>query len=145
LQHKDFTAQARQSKLNQPRKEWGLIVELSHMPNPIAAVFTSICLMFFTQVIDAQAQQNKPAAANQCEEHLKVHGLLSRAYAACNYSFYSRGFTIQADDCTKRLGNRDSKQLFVQGTTAFDERVKQMGQATLCAKILKDFPYTVRQ
>jgi hypothetical protein len=116
-----------------------------NMPHFFRVFVAATCVIFFTQVFDAQAQQNKPAAANQCEEHVKVHGLLSRAYAACNYSFYSRGFTIQADDCTKRLGNRDSKQLFVQGTTAFDERVKQMGQATLCAKILKDFPYTVRQ
>lgn len=94
---------------------------------------------------DARAQQNKPATANQCEEHLKVHGLLSRAYTQCNLTFYSRGFTIQADDCTKKLGAMDSKALLVQGTTAFDERAKQMGQPALCAKILKDFPYTVRQ
>jgi len=115
------------------------------MPNSVIAVCTFICAIFSTQVFDARAQQNKPAAANQCEEHVKVHGLLSRAYAACNYSFYSRGFTIQADDCTKRLGDKESKQFLLQGTTAFDERSKQMGQATLCAKILKDFPYTVRQ
>jgi len=120
-------------------------VELSHMPNSITAFFTFIFVIFFSHVFDARAQQNKPTAANQCEEHVKVHGLLSRAYAACNYSFYSRGFTIQADDCTKKLGDKDSKQLLLQGTTAFDERSKQMGQATLCAKILKDFPYTVRQ
>lgn len=115
------------------------------MPNSVTVVCTSICVMIFTQVFDAKAQQMKPTAANQCEEHLKVHGLLSRAYAACNYSFYSRGFTIQADDCTKKMGNRDSKQLFLQGANAFDDRVKQLGQSMLCAKILKDFPYTVRQ
>ena len=111
----------------------------------LRAFVAATCVIFFTQLLDAQAQQNKPAAANQCEEHLKVHGLLSRAYAACNYSFYSRGFTIQADDCAKKLGDRDSKQFLLQGTQAFDERLKQLGQATLCAKILKDFPYTVRQ
>ena len=111
----------------------------------LRAIVAATCVMIFTQVFDAKAQQMKPTAANQCEEHLKVHGLLSRAYAACNYSFYSRGFTIQADDCTKKMGNRDSKQLFLQGANAFDERSKQMGQSTLCAKILKDFPYTVRQ
>ena len=115
------------------------------MPNSLTAVCAAMCVIFSSQLSDAQAQQNRPAAANQCEEHLKVHGLLSRAYAACNYTFYSRGFTIQAEDCTKRLGDKDSKQLLLQGTNAFDERSKQMGQATLCAKILKDFPYTVRQ
>ena len=108
-------------------------------------IIASICVGFSAPLFDAHAQQNMAAQANQCEEHLKVHGLLSRAYTQCNFTFYSRGFTIKADDCTRKLGEKGSKQLLLQGTTAFDEHVKQMGQPMLCAKILKDFPYTVRQ
>jgi hypothetical protein len=111
----------------------------------VRVIVASISMICSGLLLDAQAQNNKPATTNQCDDHLKVHGLLSRAYIQCNYTFYSRGFTIQADDCTRKLGEKDSKQLLVQGTTAFDERVKQMGLPTLCAKILKDFPYNVRQ
>ena len=115
------------------------------MPHFVRAVSATLCVVFSAHMFDAQAQQNKSAGANQCEEHLKVHGLLGRAYAQCNFTFYSRGFTIQAEDCAKKLGDRDSKPLLLQGIQAFDERAKQMGQSLLCAKILKDFPYTVRQ
>ena len=108
-------------------------------------IVASVCVGFSALQFHAHAQQNKPATANQCDDHLKVHGLLSRAYHQCNFTFYIRGFTIQAEDCTRKLGEKDSRQLLLQGTTAFEERVKQMGQSALCAKILKDFPYTVRQ
>ena len=111
----------------------------------VRIIIASICVGFSALMVNAHAQQNRSATANQCDEHLKVHGLLSRAYHQCNFTFYSRGFTIQADDCTRKLGDKDSRQLLLQGATAFDERVKQLGQSTLCAKILKDFPYTVRQ
>lgn len=115
------------------------------MRHYLSVIVATLFVGFSAQLFEAHAQQTKSAPANQCDEHLKVHGLLSRAYTQCNFTFYSRGFTIQADDCTRKLGEKDSKQLLLQGRTAFDERVKQLGQPVLCAKILKDFPYTVRQ
>jgi hypothetical protein len=85
------------------------------------------------------------ASANECEELVKMHGLLGRAYSQCHFTFYSRGFVIQAEACGSKMGNKPYKQWLSEGTSAFDAKASQMGQPALCAKILKDFPYTVRQ
>jgi hypothetical protein len=86
-----------------------------------------------------------PAKANECEELIKMHGLLGRAYVQCHYTFYSRGFAIQAEACGGSLGDKTYKKLLSDGTAAFEAKASEMGQAALCTKILKDFPYTVRQ
>jgi hypothetical protein len=86
-----------------------------------------------------------PAQANECEELVKMHGLLGRAYVQCHFTFYSRGFVIQAEACGSKMGDKVYKQQLSEGTAAFEAKASQMGQPALCAKILKDFPYTVRQ
>jgi hypothetical protein len=50
-------------------------------------IVASVCVGFSALQFHAHAQQNKPATANQCDDHLKVHGLLSRAYHQCNFTF----------------------------------------------------------
>lgn len=74
-----------------------------------------------------------------------MHGLLGRAYVQCHFTFYSRGFVIQAEACGNKMGEKTYKQGLSEGTSAFDARATQMGLPALCGKILKDFPYTVRQ
>ena len=74
-----------------------------------------------------------------------MHGLLGRAFTQCHFTFYSRGFVIQAEACAGKIGDKAFKQLLAEGKEAFEARASQMGQPALCAKILKDFPYTVRQ
>ena len=86
-----------------------------------------------------------PAQANECEELVKMHGLLGRAYVQCHFTFYSRGFVIQAEACGSKMGDKVYKQQLSEGTAAFEAKANQIGQPALCAKILKDFPYTVRQ
>ena len=86
-----------------------------------------------------------PAQANECEELVKMHGLLGRAYVQCHFTFYSRGFVIQAEACGSKMGDKVYKQQLSEGTAAFEAKASQLGQPALCAKILKDFPYTVRQ
>ena len=85
------------------------------------------------------------ARANECEELVKMHGLLGRAFTQCHFTLYSRGFVIQAEACAGKIGDKAFKQLLAEGKEAFEARASQMGQPALCAKILKDFPYTVRQ
>jgi hypothetical protein len=83
--------------------------------------------------------------AHECDELVKMHGLLGRAFIQCRYTFYSRGFVLQAEACGGKIGDKAYKQLLAEGKEAFDTRSIQMGQPALCSKILKDFPYTVRQ
>ena len=83
--------------------------------------------------------------AHECDELVKMHGLLGRAFIQCHYTFYSRGFVLQAEACGSKIGDKAYKQLLAEGKEAFDSRSSQMGPPALCAKILKDFPYTVRQ
>jgi hypothetical protein len=83
--------------------------------------------------------------AHECDELVKMHGLLGRAFIQCRYTFYSRGFVLQAEACGGKIGDKAYKQLLAEGKEAFDTRSTQMGQPALCTKILKDFPYTVRQ
>lgn len=85
------------------------------------------------------------AHAHECDELVKMHGLLGRAFIQCRYTFYSRGFVLQAEACGSKIGDKAYKQLLSEGKEAFDARSTQMGQPALCTKILKDFPYTVRQ
>ena len=37
--------------------------------------------------------------AHECDELVKMHGLLGRAFIQCRYTFYSRGFVLQAEAC----------------------------------------------
>ena len=87
----------------------------------------------------------EPAHAHECEELVKMHGLLGRAFIQCHFTFYSRGFVIQAEACASKIGDKAFKQGLAEGKEAFETRSIQMGQPALCSKILKDFPYTVRQ
>lgn len=94
---------------------------------------------------EARNEAKNDAKNEECIELVKVHGLLGRAYSQCHFTFYSRGFVIQAEACGSKMGDKIYKQWLAEGTAAFESRASQMGQAALCAKILKDFPYTVRQ
>ena len=85
------------------------------------------------------------AHADDCAELIKMHGLLGRAAVQCSFTFYSRGFVLQADACGEKVGPKAYKQGLSAGSAAFESKASQMGLPALCAKILKDFPYQVRQ
>ena len=95
--------------------------------------------------IGAKAEARNDSKNGECIELVKMHGLLGRAYSQCHFTFYSRGFVIQAEACGGKMGDKVYKQWLSEGTAAFEAQVSRMGQPALCTKILKDFPYTVRQ
>ena len=113
-------------------------------PNP-AKPFTSATACRGLILLCALFSLISQAQANECDELVKMHGLLGRAYVQCHFTFYSRGFVIQAEACGSKMGDKVYKKQLSEGTAAFEAKASQMGQPALCAKILKDFPYTVRQ
>jgi hypothetical protein len=46
--------------------------------------------------------------------------------------------------CGEKTGETKWKQLFSQGASTFDSKSASMGKSALCAKLVKDFPMTVK-
>jgi hypothetical protein len=85
-----------------------------------------------------------PARADDCENLVKMDGLLSKARRECPFSYYNFRFQQASQMCSEKTGEAQWKQLFSQGASAFDGKASSMGKSTLCAKLAKDFPTTVK-
>lgn len=85
-------------------------------------------------------------AADQaaCSEQVRLHGLLLAARPVCPLTHYSKMFQYKAESCESVLGTREFKRLLSEGQQALEARIKAVGKDTLCAKIRRDFPWTVR-
>lgn len=86
-----------------------------------------------------------PVRAEECAERVKLHGLLTRAYAQCPLSYYAKGFVATAELCQTSVGDAKYKALLSEGAQAFDARAKEQGKDAFCTKLAKDFAYTVRR
>ncbi len=82
--------------------------------------------------------------ANDCENIIKMDGLFSKAHRECPFSYYAFRFHQQSQMCGEKTGETKWKQLFSQGTSTFDSKAASMGKSALCAKLVKDFPMTVK-
>lgn len=85
------------------------------------------------------------AQADECADRVKLHGLLTRAYAQCPLSYYAKGFAATAELCRDKIGDTKFKALFADGAQAFDARAKEQGKEKFCTKLVGDFAYTVRR
>ena len=85
------------------------------------------------------------AAANEdCENLVKMDGLLSKARQECPFSYYNFRFQQASQMCGEKTGETKWKQWFAQGVSAFGGKASGMGKSALCAKLAKDFPTTVK-
>ena len=86
-----------------------------------------------------------PAFADECENVIKMDGLLSKAKQACPFSYYAFRFQQQSQVCGEKKGKDSWKQLFGKGASTFDGLASKMGKESLCNKLLADFPMTVKR
>lgn len=84
------------------------------------------------------------AQANDCENIIKMDGLFSKAHRDCPFSYYAFRFHQQSQMCGEKTGETKWKQLYAQGASTFDSKAASMGKSVLCAKLVKDFPMTVK-
>lgn len=84
------------------------------------------------------------AQADDCENVIKMDGLFSKAHQQCPFSYYAYRFHQQSLMCGEKTGEAKWKQLFSQGASTFDSKAASMGKSALCAKLVKDFPMTVK-
>ena len=84
------------------------------------------------------------ASADDCENVIKMDGLFSKAHRECPFSYYAYRFHQQSLMCGEKTGETKWKQLFSQGASTFDSKAASMGKSALCAKLVKDFPMTVK-
>ncbi len=84
------------------------------------------------------------ALANECEDIIKMDGLFSKAHRDCPFSYYAFRFHQQSQMCGEKTGETKWKQLYAQGASTFDSKAASMGKSALCAKLVKDFPMTVK-
>ena len=84
------------------------------------------------------------AQANDCENIIKMDGLFSKAHRDCPFSYYAFRFHQQSQMCGEKTGETKWKQLYAQGASTFDSKAASMGKSALCAKLVKDFPMTVK-
>ena len=84
------------------------------------------------------------ANADDCENVIKMDGLFSKAHRECPFSYYAYRFHQQSLMCGEKTGETKWKQLFSQGASTFDSKAASMGKSALCAKLVKDFPMTVK-
>ena len=82
--------------------------------------------------------------ANDCENVIKMDGLFSKAHRECPFSYYAFRFHQQSQMCGEKTGEAKWKQLYSQGASTFDSKAARMGKSALCAKLVKDFPMTVK-
>ena len=84
------------------------------------------------------------ASADDCENFIKMDGLFSKAQRECPFSYYAYRFHQHSLMCGEKIGETKWKQLFSQGASTFDSKAASMGKSALCAKLVKDFPMTVK-
>ncbi len=101
----------------------------------IAALLVSACALLISL----------PAAADECEDTIKLDGLLTKAKQACPFGYYAFRFQQQSQICAEKKGKEAWKQLFGKGASTFDGLSSKMGKEALCNKLLKDFPMTVKR
>ena len=85
------------------------------------------------------------AAESSCEELIKMDGLFTKAKMECPFNYYAWRFQQDSKLCMEKIGKVASKELIVKGQQAFDAKSKELGKSTMCQKLLRDFPMTVRQ
>ena len=85
-----------------------------------------------------------PSYADDCENLIKMDGLLSKARRECPFSYYNFRFQQASQMCGEKTGESQWKKLFSQGAATFDGKASSMGKSALCAKLVKDFPMTVK-
>lgn len=96
-------------------------------------------------IVAAVAGWSFGAQAEDCADRVKIHGLLTRAYAQCPFSYYAKSFAAMAELCRDKLGDTKFKSLLSEGAQAFDARAKEQGKDKFCTKLASDFAYTVRR
>ena len=84
------------------------------------------------------------AEQEACAEQVRLHGLLLAAKPICPLTHYSKIFQYKAESCEAVLGRTEFKRLLSEGRQALEARMKESGKEALCAKIRRDFPWTVR-
>ena len=82
--------------------------------------------------------------ADDCENLIKMDGLLSKARRECPFSYYNFRFQQSSQLCGEKTGETQWKKLFAQGASTFDGKATSMGKSALCQKLAKDFPMTVK-
>lgn len=103
------------------------------------AAVLSFALGLSSLLIDA-----RPAHADDCENLVKMDGLLSKARRECPFSYYNFRFQQASQICGEKTGEAQWKKLFAQGVSTFDGKASSMGKSALCQKLVKDFPMTVK-
>ncbi len=84
------------------------------------------------------------ARADDCENVIRMDGLFSKARRECPFSYYGFWFQQQSQMCGEKTGDAKWKKLFSEGASTFDGKSAGMGKAALCAKLVRDFPTTVK-
>jgi len=85
------------------------------------------------------------AAAEPCEDLIKMDGLLTQAKRVCPFSYYAFRFQLESKTCMEKKGKEASKKLFAMGHSTFDSKAKEMGKELFCQKLLADFPITLKR
>jgi len=85
------------------------------------------------------------AVADECEDLIRMDGLLSKAKQNCPFSYYAFRFQQQSQVCGEKKGQQNWKDLFGKGAATFDGLSSKMGKDALCNKLLADFPMTVKR
>ena len=83
--------------------------------------------------------------ADECEDLIRMDGLLTKAKQACPFGYYAFRFQQQSQMCGEKKGQQAWKQLFGKGASTFDGMSSKMGKEALCNKLLADFPLTVKR
>jgi hypothetical protein len=122
----------RRKKLRE--SSWNSVVASKHMQ--------IIYFIFFVLLSFGTLQSS---AESNCEDLIKMDGLFTKAKMECPFSYYAWRFQQDSKLCMEKIGKVASKELFVKGQQAFDAKSKELGKTTMCQKLLRDFPMTVRK
>lgn len=85
-----------------------------------------------------------PAAADDCDDTVRMDGLFSKARRACPFGYYAFRFQQQSQLCRDKKGEAEWQRLFGLGVAAFDAQAQRRGKQALCDKLARDFPTTVK-
>ena len=65
------------------------------------------------------------ANADQCDDLIKMDGLLTKAKKSCTFSYYAFRFQQDSQVCMDKKGKESSKKLFLMGDSTFDGMSKK--------------------
>ena len=80
-----------------------------------------------------------------CDDVVFIHSFLSSAQFTCGFLGYNEDLIMDAAQCSKKIGSKNSDATIKEGIEKFNDRVEMDGKKETCKAVLEKFPKAVHK